>query len=254
MTSTVCQMAHSAANPADNPTLPIAKSRKSLPISSETSRIQSSNSSKIKVPSSSQRPYSQQIPNGLRRSVSVAAFSQSSGRNRSSIGPGQSPLSLTTGAKSMPLNGNALSQKSSRVSTSALSFKDGQPLSAPLIHTHDKLSSAAATRNSTGQYSIPSPSGSRSSSAGGSYSTMATTYDDDDPRRGRNHDAEELTKNGKRGSRVKEAKGNVIVSVRVRPDNTSSECALTEEEWIVDGGSSRVSYRGKEGGEYFYGK
>lgn len=49
-------------------------------------------------------------------------------------------------------------------------------------------------------------------------------------------------------------KGNVIVSVRVRPDAPNGETARTHGEWSVEGRQSLVSYRGKEGGDYYYGE
>jgi centromeric protein E len=52
----------------------------------------------------------------------------------------------------------------------------------------------------------------------------------------------------------KDSKGNVIVSVRVRPDVAGGEGNRSELEWMVDGRRSLISYRGKEGGEYIYGK
>jgi centromeric protein E len=51
----------------------------------------------------------------------------------------------------------------------------------------------------------------------------------------------------------KDTKGNVIVSVRVRPDVATNEGNKSELEWMVDGRRSLISYRGKEGGEYYYG-
>ncbi|RKF53930.1 Kinesin-like protein KIN-7D, mitochondrial [Erysiphe neolycopersici] len=49
-----------------------------------------------------------------------------------------------------------------------------------------------------------------------------------------------------------EAKGNVLVSVRVRPDIGSNIGCKTEGEWMVDGRRSLIAYRGKEGGDYYY--
>lgn len=86
-----------------------------------------------------------------------------------------------------------------------------------------------------------SPSQSRSSSAQGSYSTSATTFEDAD---------EGVPKSN---SRPKETKGNVIVSVRVRPDVNGAETAKTPE-WSVDGRHGLISYNGKEGGDYSFGK
>lgn len=57
----------------------------------------------------------------------------------------------------------------------------------------------------------------------------------------------------KRGSKL-DGKGNVIVSVRVRPDASGNENTKAEGEWMVDGRKSLVAYRGKEGGDYFYGE
>ncbi len=50
-----------------------------------------------------------------------------------------------------------------------------------------------------------------------------------------------------------DGKGNVIVSVRVRPD-AGGQDHKTDGEWMVDGRKALVAYRGKEGGDYFYGK
>lgn len=87
-----------------------------------------------------------------------------------------------------------------------------------------------------------SPSQSRSSSAQGSYSTSATTFED----------GEDAAGTSKTGPRPKEAKGNVIVSVRVRPD--ANEAPRPGGECMVDGRRALISYGGKEGGDYYYGK
>jgi centromeric protein E len=51
----------------------------------------------------------------------------------------------------------------------------------------------------------------------------------------------------------KDGKGNVLVSVRVRPDCAGNEGSKSDLEWMVDGRRSLISYRGREGGEYVYG-
>lgn len=56
----------------------------------------------------------------------------------------------------------------------------------------------------------------------------------------------------KRISKGLDGKGNVIVSVRVRPDLGSNN--KPEGEWMVDGRKSLIAYRGREGGDYFYGE
>ena len=107
-------------------------------------------------------------------------------------------------------------------------------------------------RASDGQSSIPSPPQSRSSSANGSYSTSATTFEEGDEDRGRSKDLAEELPSPKNAKGDKEHKGNVLVSVRVRPDNNGHDAATTEGEWMVDGRRSLIAYRGKEGGDYVY--
>jgi centromeric protein E len=50
------------------------------------------------------------------------------------------------------------------------------------------------------------------------------------------------------GDKDKEAKGNITVSVRVRPDAAAD--TQPDGEWLVDGRRSLISY---ESGEYRYG-
>ena len=57
----------------------------------------------------------------------------------------------------------------------------------------------------------------------------------------------------KKRSKTSERKGNVVVSVRVRPDATRTDEAKADGEWMVDGRRSLVAFKGKEGGDYFYG-
>lgn len=47
-------------------------------------------------------------------------------------------------------------------------------------------------------------------------------------------------------------KGNVIVSVRVRPDPSGQDKSPSDGEWMVDGRRGLIAYRGKEGGDYHY--
>lgn len=73
---------------------------------------------------------------------------------------------------------------------------------------------------------------------------------EDVPRRGR-EDVRETNTNGKVRPGTKEVKGNVTISVRVRPNGGGE--ANAEGEWMVDGRKSLVSYRGRETGDYIYG-
>jgi len=116
------------------------------------------------------------------------------------------------------------------------------------------ISSGPGARGSDGLLSLPSPPQSRSSSAQDSYSTSATTFDDNgEPPRGREASAEAT--HDKRSSKPTEGKGNVIVSVRVRPDaGGNGQTSKADGEWMVDGRRSLVAYRGKEGGDYYYGR
>ena len=110
-------------------------------------------------------------------------------------------------------------------------------------------------RGSDGLLSLPSPGHSRSSSAQGSYSTSATTFEDVEEiaRRGK-ESGDEGTRESTRQKGSNDGKGNVVVSVRIRPDVYKKGETLSAGEWMVDGRRSLVGYRGREGGDYFYGK
>ena len=116
------------------------------------------------------------------------------------------------------------------------------------------ISSAQGAPGSEGLLSLPSPQDSTSSSLDGSYSTTATQFEDIDedvrPSPGAGFGENGSTK---RNSASKDGKGNVLVSVRVRPDVGASD-ARAKGEWMVDGRRSLVSYKGKEGGDYVYGE
>ena len=97
-----------------------------------------------------------------------------------------------------------------------------------------------------------SPQHSRSSSAQESYSTSATTFEDTEEKRGRDEvHIEERGQRRESGRTEKEGKGNVLVSVRVRPDAGGDRSS--GKDWLVDGRQSLVAYRGREGGDYYYG-
>lgn len=95
-----------------------------------------------------------------------------------------------------------------------------------------------------GHLSLPSPPQSRNSSAQGSYATSTTTFEDvgDDETRGRADGGIPPSKDGK---------GNVVVSVRVRPDNSTKD-SKQEQEWEVNNKRALISYKGKEGGDHIY--
>ncbi|KAL3463763.1 P-loop containing nucleoside triphosphate hydrolase protein [Aspergillus heterothallicus] len=246
--STLPQPSRSAAGPPGGalPQLPAPKSRKSLPASSESPRAASP--SKLRTPSSPRPTLKSPLSNSttnvsstrsasgpkvpsspdksLRRTISIAAFPQPPrpgsrlGTASSMNGPGlQSSGSVKSKRGSRPsISGGAISQRSSK--------------------THSLLS-AGGDAKSVSHADLTLSDDCRSSSAEGSYSTSATTFEDGDDSPG-----------GARKSISKEIKGNVIVSVRVRP-NVSDE-GSANSEWVVDTRRGLLAYNGKEGGDYYY--
>ena len=101
-------------------------------------------------------------------------------------------------------------------------------------------------------HDLPSPSQSRSSSAQGSYSTTATTFEEAEDKRGRDGSMDNTASGDRKRDSGKEGKGNVIVGVRIRPDAGGDKSS--SREWLVDSRQSLVSYKGREGGDYYYGQ
>lgn len=191
----------------------------------------------------------------LRKTVSIGSFPQPPkhiGRN-SSHPP--SPLSasstpngdtldqrLSTGLKT-PSRQGSLKRVAPRISNvGPRGLLPKSPLTSPSMLNG---SGDPVSIGSSGHLSLPSPPQSRNSSAQGSYATSTTTFEDvgDDDTRGRTDGGAPSHKDGK---------GNVIVSVRVRPDNNAKD-GKQEQEWEVNNKKALISYRGREGGEYIYG-
>jgi centromeric protein E len=194
----------------------------------------------------------------LRKTISIGAFPQPPrGLNRTNHPP--SPLSASAtpmqftpsaGPKAIPQRRSSMQPKTPKGARRTSSIKS--PLTpSSLLHANGDAKSIS----SSGFLSLPSPPGSRTSSAQGSYATSATTFEDlDDDARGRDGATPDNKSGADRQSAHKDSnKGNVIVSVRVRPDVGGGDHTKTELEWMVDGRKSLISYRGKEGGEYYYG-
>ena len=116
------------------------------------------------------------------------------------------------------------------------------------------ISTGNGRQDLNGHTSGQSPPISRSSSAQDSCSTSATTFEDTDDtaRKGRS-DTLNIPNSSAKTGLARDGKGNVIVSVRVRPDAGGSGDKKSEGEWMVDGRRSLVAYKGREGGEYIYG-
>ncbi|KAB8216014.1 kinesin motor domain-containing protein [Aspergillus novoparasiticus] len=257
--STLPQPSRPAANPSTGslPPLSAPKSRKSLPVSSDHARAPSPSqiSSKIRA-SPSPRPSlnktalsnsasnlssSRSISAGrtpsspdksLRRTISIAAFPQPP-----KTGSRPSTASSISGIQSLRSSGSVKVKRNSRLSVGTnSSYRSSQ--TASLLNGGDNKSFVGTEARDP----EASPSQSRSSSAQGSYSTSATTFED----------ADDVTGSLKPHSKPKGAKGNVIVSVRVRPDVHSIETSKINSEWAVDARRSLITFSGKEGGDYYY--
>ncbi|KAJ5291119.1 hypothetical protein N7478_000370 [Penicillium angulare] len=189
-----------------------------------------SNLSAIRSASSGRAPGSPDKT--LRRTISIASFPQPPKA-------GGSRPSTASSVSAIPANptGTVKPKRSSRLSTGTTSSYRSSKTPSLLNGSGDGRSIAADPRDPEG-----SPAHSRSSSAQGSCSTSATTFED----------GEDSAMTGKSASKPKESKGNVIVSVRVRPDINQGETPRNHGEWGVDGRQSLISHRGKDGGDYYY--
>ena len=196
------------------------------------------------------------IPQGktLRKTVSIGAFPQPpkhTGRSNPS-----SPLSTSStpggdmvdrrlssvSKASVPSRNSSLKKPRTSNIGGARGLLPRSPLSPPSLLN----GSADSVAVDTSHLSLPSPPQSRNSSPQGSYATSATTFEEgDDESRGRT--------DSKGNSLQKDGKGNVLVSVRVRPD-VGAKDSKQEMEWDVNNKRAMISYRGKEAGEYTYGE
>ncbi|KAK2817683.1 hypothetical protein FQN49_007965, partial [Arthroderma sp. PD_2] len=166
----------------------------------------------------------------IRRTVSIAAFPQPPKASRPSLSTQSSFSNATDTAK--PTSNTRTKKKAPRIDTGASSqLKNSKTPS--LLNGSGDGKSIPNSRNSEGHASIVSPTQSRSSSTQDSYSTSATTYDDNDDgtRRGRDG-VEDSAGSSNRSPKAKEGKGNVLVSVRVRPDLASADGKNSEGEWL----------------------
>ncbi|CEJ57540.1 Putative Kinesin family protein [Penicillium brasilianum] len=198
------------------------------PLSSSNS---TSNLSAVRSVSSGRTPGSPDKT--LRRTISIASFPQPP---KAGSRPSTAASSIS-GIQGPTSSGNTKPQRSSRLSTGTTSSYRSSKTPSLLNGSADGKSVLAEARDPEA-----SPSHSRSSSAQGSCSTSATTFEDTD-------DATGTIKGGK----SKESKGNVIVSVRVRPDTSNGgETPRNHGEWGLDGRRSLISHRGKDGGDYYY--
>ncbi|KAG9242650.1 kinesin motor domain-containing protein [Calycina marina] len=204
----------------------------------------------------------------LRKTISINAFPQPPrsgmgiGVRTSSLPPsplagGLTPSEHEDSTDTSPVTPAAKKAKCSRPSMSP------NPMVAPVSYISSAtpsllngsgdnraISSGPGARGSDRLLSLPSPPQSRSSSAQDSYSTSATTFDENGEPRGK-EDSKDATE-VQAAPKSTEGKGNVLVSVRVRPDAGGDLKGKTEGEWMVDGRRSLVAYKGREGGDYYY--
>ena len=240
------------------PALPVSKTRKStggLPAPGSRSTPSTPKTS-LRAPSAAFPPPALPAPTGalpqpravsgmpglstpgktIRKVVSIASFPQPPrGEGRiASLPP--SPLSAGLAAR-----------KSKTPTTPTYQFSNSTPSLLNGTGEGKSVARLVGTRNSDGLISVSSPPQSRSSSAQDSYSTSATQYEDLIEGVPQKSDA---TGSSKRSSKI-DGKGNVLVSVRVRPDAAGGD--QPEGDWMVDARKSLIAYNGKEGGNHYYG-
>ncbi|PNP46625.1 centromeric protein E [Trichoderma gamsii] len=218
------------------PTLSVPKSRKGTAAIPSPPKSPNAPRSGLRAPSSaSPAPTNNSTPTAvasksLRKTVSINSFPK----------PPKGDNRLGNSMPSSPLAGGRPTRKPKSARDSTASSNSLTPTPS-LLNGSAEGKFISSVRMSDGVLSASSPPHSRSSSAQGSYSTSATTYEDS---------ADASGSNSEKRSSGAEVKGNVIVSVRVRPDQTNDN--HTDGEWMVDGRRALIAYRGKEGGDYYY--
>ncbi|KAF4123386.1 centromeric protein E [Geosmithia morbida] len=245
------------------PALPMSKTRKSTGNISSSSSIRSAPGtprglSGLRAPSASNLPPPSPSPlSGLAAPPKSSAASGSAAAPHKTVRKTvsinsfpQPPRGDTRGSGSLPGSPmtaerprTARKSKSSRESIYS-NYNSGTP---SFLNGSGEGKSITSVRMSDGLVSAGSETQSRSSSAQDSYSTSATTFDD--PADG-STPKPDTSISDKRASKA-DGKGNVVVSVRVRPTANGAN-GNPEGEWMVDGRRSLISYKGKEGGNHFY--
>ncbi|KAJ4344645.1 Kinesin-like protein kip2 [Didymosphaeria variabile] len=198
----------------------------------------------------------------LRKTVSIGAFPQPP-KHASRLGSHPpSPLSASStpngetvdsriapGFKPpiTPARRTSLKKTTPRVSNvGGRSLIGKSPLSPPSLLNGSGESLAVENGN---HLTLPSPPQSRNSSAQGSYATSATTFEDIGDDDARSHAGPHAMADD--NATQKDGKGNVLVSVRVRPD-VGAKDSKQETDWEVSGKKALISYRGRDGGDHYY--
>ncbi|GAB1310309.1 Kinesin-like protein kip2 [Madurella fahalii] len=237
------------------PALPVGKTRKSTGgLAAPASRsMPTTPRTGLRAPSATLLPPASPAPTGALpqpRSVSGINAAGKSIRKTVSINSFPQPPRGDGRISSLPpspLSTSAPTRKMKTPTTPTYQLSSGTPSLLNGTGEGKSVSRLAGTRNSDGLMSVSSPPQSRSSSAQDSYSTSATQYDDVNDAALQRSD----TSSGGKHSSKGDGKGNVVVSVRVRPDAAGNESKV-DGEWMVDGRRSLIGYRGKEVGDYFY--
>ncbi|KAL2180266.1 kinesin motor domain-containing protein [Thermothelomyces heterothallicus CBS 202.75] len=238
------------------PALPVNKTRKNtgnLAAPSSKSTPTTPKSSGLRAPSTGLLPPVSPNPAGSLPQPRSASGVNSAGKTiRKTVSINSFPQpprgdSRISSLPPSPLSTSAPSRKSRTPTTSTPQLSSATPSFLNGTGEGKSISRQASTRNSDGLTSVASPPQSRSSSAQDSYSTSATQYDDVNDTAPPKSDS---AVSGKRASKA-DGKGNVIVSVRVRPD-LSGQDNPPNPDWVIDGRKSLIAYRGKEGGDYYY--
>ncbi|KAF2265633.1 kinesin-domain-containing protein [Lojkania enalia] len=192
----------------------------------------------------------------LRKTVSIGAFPQPPKHNGRNASHPPSPLSASATADSDTLDQRlssaaTLSRQGSLRRTAPRSSLGGRNLLKSPLTPPSLLNGSGDSVSviNTSHLSLPSPPQSRNSSAQGSYATSATTIEDVAEEDSRGRSDSKTTADGH--SNQKDGKGNVIVSVRIRPD-VGAKDSKQELEWDVNAKRSLIAYKGREGGDYYY--
>lgn len=232
------------------PTIPHANSTTNVPTLASISKAPSSTNGK-----------------GVRRTISISTFPQPpTGAARTSSLP-PSPLSggmnpnitvtdARRGSSDAHAGGSLRLQRprTVRSQTSKSFLKANTPSLYSGVCSNVSNPNSSVIRGRDSLANPPSPPQSRSPSADGSCSAPSTTFEDIDEHAFRvKEEGNTASSDEKRQSDPKEGQGNVIVSVRVRPETGGGDGGRNEGEWLVDGRRSLVAYRGREMGDYYYG-
>ena len=231
----------------------------SLPTRSQIRQPSSPNPSSTNTAPSSSAAAAQ--AKTIRKTISIGSFPQPPKVSRNGSHP-SSPLATSPAIPDLPptepkLNtiprqipprkSSAVGKRSPRTSTSS-SIKVPRYSSSLLSSNSDNKSISGGSVHSLD--SVARSPTSRSLST----SPVGTIFEDDENGLPASKSSASVGRASSSKRTSKEAKGNVIVSVRVRPDPSGNDSNRAEGEWLVDGRSSLVAYKGREGGDHYYGQ